>query len=271
MFRGPESGTKTTLSILACVKYLERFPTMNAIYLDVEDKFDPSLIKRFGIDVKRFIIPIIENAEKTIDYIDKILRKPRTGILVVDSLAALCPQIEIDASAEDQQQGVAARELNKLMRKTISAMKAGYIHRGWSPTVIFINQERYKIGSWGNPITIPGGEGQKYLVSLILRLRTLKPGKEDHIPEDAPLAKVAASVVKHNFGKVMIMGVEYFFAMKDYKNLKAGEAMDTEFLWRMAQKMNLVDEVGSQGELERRGEFYHQLKKVFCETLEREE
>ena len=267
MFRGPESGTKTTLAILACRQYLERFPDRLAIYVDTEEKYPYPLVKRLGIKRASFSLASLETSEATIDFIDFSLRQESVGILVVDSLAGLVPRIEIEASAEDQQQGVAAREINKLLRKMVGALRAARLERGWSPTVILINQERYKIGvRFGNPITLPGGEGQKYFVSLSLRLRTLKIKKEDGLPDDAPMVKVAAVVAKHSFGPEG-KGVEYLFAMQDFGNLKTGDALDDKFLWDMGRRLSLVSAEDDPAELGLREDLYHKLKKGILEAL----
>lgn len=262
MFRGPESGTKTTLAILACRQYLNRFPDRLAVYVDTEEKYPYPLVNRLGISGDAFSLATLETAEKTIDFFDFSLRQKAVGIVVLDSLAGLVPRIEIDASMEDQQQGVAAREINKLLRKMVGALRAARLEKGWSPTVILINQERYKIGvRFGNPVTLPGGEGQKYFVSLSLRLRTLKIKKEDGLPEDAPIVKVSAVVVKHSFGPEG-KSVEYLFAMEDFGNLKTGDAFDDKFLWDMGRKLALVKWPGDDlAALGLREEFYHKLKR----------
>jgi len=268
MFRGPESGTKTTLAILACRQYLERFPDRLAVYVDTEEKYPYLLVKRLGIKRESFSRASLETSEKTIDFLAWSLRQESVGILVLDSLAGMVPRIEIDAPMEDQQQGVAAREINKLLRKMVHALRVARLEKGWSPTVILINQERYKIGvRFGNPITLPGGEGQKYFVSLSLRLRKLKIRKEDGLPEDAPMVKISAVVAKHSFGPEG-KDVEYLFAMEDFRNLKTGDAMDEDFLWRMGNKLDLIEEIklmdgdSSRAALERREEFYDRLKEA---------
>ena len=100
------------------------------------------------------------------------LRDREVGILILDSIAGMIPKIEIEASAEEWQRGLAARLINKMVRKIIGALKAARLARGRSPSVILINQERTDLSvKFGNPITIPGGVGQRFAASLAIRLR----------------------------------------------------------------------------------------------------
>ncbi len=230
MFHGPESGSKTTMGVLSCAKYLERFPSKLAVYVDAEEKYPRQFAERLRYDKSRFVTADPETAEETIDFVETTLRDPSVGILVLDSIAAMVPKIEIDSSAIDQQQGFVAREVNKMVRKVVGAMKAARLKYGKCPTVILINQERFKIGvRFGDPVTLPGGEGQKYACSLRVRFRPMNARKEDEMPEDSPLIKVGATIMKHSFGP-RGKGAEYFLAMKSFQGLHAGETRDEEFV-----------------------------------------
>ena len=245
MFRGPESGTKTSLAIIICARFLESNPDKLAIYLDAEEKYPAQFVRRLGIDLGRFVTASPETAENSIDFIEFALRDKSTGILVVDSIAALVPKIEIDASAEDQQQGVAPRMVNKMVRKIIGALKAAKNNGKFVPTVVLINQERIKIGvRYGDPTTIPGGEGQKYAASLSLRLRTVASTKDEdeQVPKEAPAVKVAARVIKHSFGPKDLTA-DFYIAMEKFANLKAGDSRDEIFIRRMCSKLNLISKV----------------------------
>ncbi len=243
ILRGPEGGTKTTLAILMCARYLQVFNHHLAVYIDAEEKCPAQFIKKLKMDGSRFITSTPETMEGTIDLIEHFIRCPEVGILVLDSIAAMVPRIEIDASAQDQQQGIAARHVNKMVRKIVGALKMARVERGWAPTVLLVNQERMRIGvRFGDPMTLPGGEGQKYAASLILRLRPL-PAKKDEterkVQENDPVVRVGFTVIKHSFGPKGLSG-EYLLALDDWSNLEAGQAADEEFVRSLATKMGLI-------------------------------
>ena len=177
-------------------------------------------------------------------------------------------------SMEKQQQGQAARLVNKAIRKIVGAMRARRVAYRWSPTVILVNQERIKIGvMYGDPSTLPGGEGQKFASSLILKMRALSVKEDDRkewgLPEEHPVVKVATTVVKHSFGP-RGKGAEYMLAMAAIGNVKAGEAFDHEFVRILAMKRGLVGQNGRGSEkiakeIAERGELYQKLKKEILE------
>ena len=269
LFRGAEGGTKTTMAVIACARYLERFPDRLAVYIDAEEKYPEQFVKRLGMDGSRFVKAAPETAEETIDFLDYTLRQRSVGLLVLDSIASLLPKIEREEPMEKQQQGQAARLVNKAVRKMIGAMRARRVIYKWAPTVILVNQERIKIGvQWGDPSTIPGGEGQKFASSLILKMRALTVREDDRkewgLPEEHPVVKVAAVVVKHSFGP-RGKGAEYMLAMDAVGSVKAGEAFDHEFVRILALKRGLVGQNGrasekTMREVAERGELYRKLK-----------
>ena len=269
LLRGAEGGTKTTTAMIACARYLERFPDRLAVYVDIEEKYPEQFAGRLGVDGSRFVRAATETAEETVDFVDYALRQRSVGILVLDSVAALLPKVEIEEKMERQQQGIGARTCNKMVRKVVGAMRARRVAHGWSPTVILVNQERVRIGvHFGDPSTIPGGEGQKFASSLILKVRALSVKEDDRrdwgLPEEHPVVKVAMTVAKHSFGP-RGKGAEYLLAMDAVGNLKAGEAFDQEFVRLMALGRGLVGQNGKgsekiEREVAERGELYLKLK-----------
>lgn len=274
LLRGAEGGTKTTTALIACARYLEKFPDRLAVFVDLEEKYPERFVERLGIDGSRFVRAAPETAEETVDFVDYALRQRSVGILVLDSVAALLPKVEIEESAQKQQQGIGARTCNKMIRKIVGALRARRVAHKWSPTVILVNQERVKIGiQFGDPSTIPGGEGQKFASSLILKMRALSVREEDrrefNLPEEHPVVKVAATVVKHSFGP-RAKGAEYLLAMDAFDNLRAGEALDHEFVRVLALRRGLVGQNGKgsdkiEREIAERGELYRKLKAEILE------
>lgn len=262
MLRGPESGTKTTLAVMACSKYLARFPDELAIYIDAEEKHPKQFVKRLGIDGSRFAAATPDTAEDTADFIEHSLRDKAVGIVVLDSIAAMIPKIEVEASADEWQRGLAARIVNKMIRKIIAAMKRARMKRGRSPTVILINQERIDLSvKFGSNFTIPGGKGQGFAATLALRLRSLSIKKDDDgVRPDTPLVKVAATVVKNSFGPKG-NGCEYLMAMEQFGSLRPGDARDEGFVYLKARQLKLIEPNDEhEQEVFDRGQLYHELK-----------
>ncbi len=286
LFRGPESGTKTTMALIASARYLERERDKIVAFIDAEEKYPAQFVDRLGMDGDRLLTLWPETAEATIDMVEWALRKKEIGFLVLDSIAATVPKIEIEASAEDQQQGVAARQINKMVRKIVAALKRARAERRKAPTVILINQERIKIGvKFGDPLTLPGGQGQGFASSLTLRFRSMSAKKEDleGLPNEAPVVKTGATIFKHSFGKKGI-GTEYLLAMEAFGVLKAGDAKDEEYVRNIAQRLGYISKNGHgfialdregisleelREETESRGKLYDQLKRAITAASER--
>jgi len=267
MFRGPESGTKTTKSIIACSKYLARFPDRLAIYIDAEEKPPKQFVRTLGIDPGRFAAGTPVTAEETVDFVEHSLQDKAVGILVLDSIAAMIPKIEIEASADEWQRGLAARLVNKMIRKIVAAQKARRLDHGWAPTVILVNQERTDLSiKFGDNRTIPGGRGQGFAATLSIRFRSLSIKKaEDGVREDSPLVKIAATIVKNSFGPKG-RGCEYLMAMENFAGLHPGDARDEGFVYLKARQLHLVDPNDeAEQEVFDRGQLYHELKAAILE------
>jgi recombination protein RecA len=171
---GPESSGKTTLA-LHCVAETQKIGG-NAAYIDVENALDPVYAKALGIDIDELLVSQPDSAEQALDITEALVRSGAVDIVVVDSVAALVPQQEVDAEMGSTQVAVQARLMSQALRKLTGAIaKTNCI-------VIFINQLRMKVGVvYGNPETTPGGSALKYYASVridVRRTETLKNGSE---------------------------------------------------------------------------------------------
>ena len=170
---GPESSGKTTLALHAIAEIQKTGG--QAAFIDAEHALDPSYAKRIGVDVDNLLISQPDNGEQALEICETLVRSNAVDLIVVDSVAALVPQAEIDGDMGDAQMGLQARLMSQAMRKLtaiISKSKA---------TVIFINQIRMKIGvMFGNPETTTGGNALKFYASVridIRRIGQLKDGE----------------------------------------------------------------------------------------------
>lgn len=171
---GPESSGKTTLA-LHCVAECQKTGG-TAAYIDVENALDPIYAKALGIDIDELLVSQPDSAEQALDITESLVRSGAVDIIVVDSVAALVPQAEVDAEMGATQVAVQARLMSQALRKLTAAISKT------SCIVIFINQLRMKVGIvYGNPEVTTGGNALKYYASVRLDVRrteTLKNGSE---------------------------------------------------------------------------------------------
>lgn len=171
---GPESSGKTTLALHAIAEIQKEGG--QAAFIDAEHALDPAYAKKIGVDTDNLFISQPDNGEQALEICETLVRSGAVDLIVVDSVAALVPQAEIDGDMGDAQMGLQARLMSQAMRKLtaiISKSKA---------TVIFINQIRMKIGvMFGNPETTTGGNALKFYASVrmdIRRIGQIKDGDE---------------------------------------------------------------------------------------------
>ena len=171
---GPEASGKTTLA-LHVIASAQRSGG-EAAFVDAEHALDPSYARKLGVNTEDLLISQPDSGEQALEITDVLVRSGALDIVVVDSVAALVPQAEIDGDMGEPQMGLQARLMSQAMRKL-----TGIIHKT-KTCVIFINQMRQKIGVFfGNPETTTGGNALKFYASVrldIRRLDAIKSGQE---------------------------------------------------------------------------------------------
>jgi recombination protein RecA len=171
---GPESSGKTTLSLHAVAECQKEGGT--AAFVDAEHALDPAYARRLGVDTESLLISQPDNGEQALEVVEALVRSNAVDIIVVDSVAALVPQAEIEGDMGDAHMGLQARLMSQALRKL-----TGIISRT-NCTVIFLNQLRMKIGvMFGNPETTTGGNALKFYSSVrmdIRRIGQIKAGDE---------------------------------------------------------------------------------------------
>mgnify|MGYP004676128897 FL=1 len=171
---GPESSGKTTLALHAiaeCQKQGGR-----CAFIDAENAIDPVYAKHLGVDIDELILSQPDSGEQALDITELLIKSGAIDLVVVDSVAALVPQAELDGEMGDASVGLQARLMSKAMRKLAGVMNHS------NTTAIYINQLREKDGvMFGNPETTPGGRALKFYSSVRLDVRrseTLKNGAD---------------------------------------------------------------------------------------------
>ena len=163
---GPESSGKTTLALHAVAEIQKAGGT--AAFIDAEHALDPAYAGRLGVNTKDLLVSQPDNGEQALEIVETLVRSNAVDIIVLDSVAALVPQAEIDGDMGDSLPGLQARLMSQALRKL-----TGIINKSRA-TVIFINQIRMKIGvMFGNPETTTGGNALKFYASQRLDIRRI--------------------------------------------------------------------------------------------------
>ncbi len=238
---GPESSGKTTLALHAIAECQKAGG--KAAFIDAENAIDPQYAKALGVDIDNLILSQPDSGEQALEITGILIKSQAIDLIVVDSVAALVPQAELDGEMGDSQVGLQARLMSKAMRKLSGAMNRT------SCTAIFINQLREKVGvMFGSPETTPGGRALKFYSSVRLDVRrseAIKTGT-DVIGNKvnvkvvknkvAPPFKVAAVEIRYGEGishlsEVIQLGVDHDIIQKSgawfsYNGEKIGQGRE---------------------------------------------
>ena len=161
---GPESSGKTTFALHAIAEVQKTGG--RAAFIDAEHSLDPVYAGNLGVNIDELLLSQPDTGEQALEICDALVKSEAVSIIVIDSVAALVPQAEIDGEMGDSHVGLQARLMSQALRKL-----SGSINKT-NTIVIFINQLREKVGvMFGNPETTPGGKALKYYSSVRLDIR----------------------------------------------------------------------------------------------------
>ena len=161
---GPESSGKTTFALQAIAEVQKLGG--RAAFIDAEHALDPDYARRLGVKTNELLLSQPDTGEQALEICEALVRSEAISIIVIDSVAALVPQAEIDGEMGDSHVGLQARLMSQALRKL-----SGTINKT-NTIAIFINQLREKVGvMFGNPETTPGGRALKFYSSIRLDIR----------------------------------------------------------------------------------------------------
>ena len=161
---GPESSGKTTFALQAIAEHQKLGG--RAAFIDAEHALDPVYAEKLGVNIDELLLSQPDTGEQALEICDALVKSEAVSIIVIDSVAALVPQAEIDGEMGDSHVGLQARLMSQALRKL-----SGTINKT-NTTCIFINQLREKVGvMFGNPETTPGGRALKFYSSVRLDIR----------------------------------------------------------------------------------------------------
>ena len=169
---GPESSGKTTFALHAIAEVQKTGG--RAAFIDAEHSLDPVYAHNLGVNTDELLLSQPDTGEQALEICDALVKSEAVSIIVIDSVAALVPQAEIDGEMGDSHVGLQARLMSQALRKL-----SGSINKT-KTIVIFINQLREKVGiMFGNPETTPGGRALKFYASVRLDIRKTENLKQD--------------------------------------------------------------------------------------------
>jgi recombination protein RecA len=171
---GPESSGKTTVALHVAAE-TQRLGGI-AAFVDAEHALDPLYAKKLGVDIDNLLISQPDTGEQALEITEALVRSGAVDLIIIDSVAALTPQAEIEGEMGDSHVGLQARLMSQALRKLTGVTSKS------NAIVIFINQIREKVGvMFGNPEVTPGGRALKFYASVRLEIRkieTLKQGTD---------------------------------------------------------------------------------------------
>jgi recombination protein RecA len=253
---GPEASGKTTVALHVIAEAQKKGGV--GAFVDEEHALDPEYAKRIGVNVEELLISQPESGEEALEIVKTLVESGEVDVIIVDSVAALVPKAEIEGEMGEFEIGLQARLMSQALRVLSSSIAKT------KSIVIFLNQTRMKIGSYGKPETTPGGLALKFYASVRIELkRTAQIKKGDEIIGNKILAKIVKNKVAAPFktaefniyynegiskeADLINTGLKYGVIKKsgswlEFENKKLGQGIEQakEFL---KQNPNLAEEI----------------------------
>ena len=267
---GAESSGKTTIALHIVAEAQKNGGV--AAFIDAEHALDPVYAKALGVDVEELLISQPDYGEQALEIADLLVRSNAVDIIVVDSVAALVPKVEIDGEMSDQQMGLQARLMSKALRKLTATLNKS------KTTMIFINQIRDKIGGFGfgPQTTTTGGKALKFYASVRMEVKRVGQVKQgDEVIGNETLVKITKNKVAPPFKEAS------FQIMYGKGISKVGEVLDIALDNDIVQKSGAWFSFGDirlgQGKenvktrLENEKELFDEIERKVLEVIEKDQ
>jgi recombination protein RecA len=242
---GRESSGKTTLALKAVAMHQTIFPDRVCTFLDMENSLDAKWATTLGVDVDKLYVLRPDFAEQTVDLMKDLLLADDCGVVVLDSLAALIGTREWNNSAEVMPVAGSSFVIGMLIRKSVVSMKVA-LENGRCPTLILVNQTRFKVGEmWGDPETPPGGNAPKFASALTLSTRG-KPIVDKNVSTTVPAFQNTRVLVKKWKVPVLTNACEYNMAAVAHDGLAVGDIDDFDVVRKYCESVGSLERKGNK-------------------------
>lgn len=252
--RGPFSTLKSTVCYKTIANFHKTYPEGIAFYEDGEQSFDPEYAGNVGVDCERVVVINSDSGEQAVDVMTECLDIGVDVLVIIDSIATLVPSAEIEASMDQQFQGLHPRLVNRMLRMLRGHMKRNlYDSTAPKATVVATNQMRDKIGVvYGDPTTSPGGKGREHYCSLMVKFlsspsdrfmeKIVKYGQEREVRMGQ---KVRFTITKSKVGGSQFEEGEFLFYIRPYKGHPAFSINNEEVLFKYGVFYGVIQQSGS--------------------------
>lgn len=258
---GPESSNKTNLALLAIAQGQLLYPDKLAVFVDVEYALDLVWARRLGVDTEKLIVVHPEYAEQAVDMLESFLYAHDVFCVVLDSIAALSTQNEIDSSAEKMSVGGSSLIVGRLFKKVTVSFNKMRNQGLMPPAFISINQIRHKIGvMFGNPETMPGGNAPKYASSMTVRVYG-KNVVDKKINATMPSYKEVSVIIQKWKVPILSVNATYTMLMLDVAGKSAGFVEDWNTISNYLKELDYLGK-GDKGGWVMFGEPYKTLEEA---------
>lgn len=255
MIYGPKSSGKSTLAMIivgmaqktckVCLEFVEDCTCKGkpkpfvCYWADLEGDFEPDWATDFGVNLDALWLSKPESGEEAADTVHGGLATGELDLVVVNSLAHMVPTKEVAESIEHFEPALQARLLNKFFRKIASTLNAPSLTEVHRPSILLINQIRFKVGViFGSPETKPGGEGQGFYSTIEMRVKSDK-----YEFDDDKLAWLANTSFETQKNKVFVNRIKgaFRFVLRNHEEMKRGETFEEMTVFAYANKYGLIE------------------------------
>lgn len=238
MVYGPESSGKTNFVLKCIAAYQKAYPDRVCVFIDIEGVLDTGWAKKLGVNVNKLVVIRPSYAEQVVDIVESLLQSEDCGLIALDSIAAMSTMQEISVgTAEKDLPATQSRAVAKLVKRCTSALSEAE-KEGYCPTLLWVNQIRFKIGvMFGNPETFPGGQAQRFMAALRVRIAG-KNVIDDKVSKVMPVFKRTSGVIQKWKQPICAPNFRYDMCMVPHSGYKAGECAD----WNVIKQYALTFE-----------------------------
>lgn len=259
MFHGPKHSGKTTGAMRCVAGAQASMPDQMPVWIDVEGTFDATWAQKLGVDTEHLQVVQPDTGEQAVDMTVALIHARETSLVVVDSLAALLPFKEQEASAEDSLVGQQSRLITSMLRK-VSAAQIKERKRGHYVSILLINQQRSKIGGFTppgqEPMSLPGGKALGFFTSLEARWKNKENLKASGGYEELSHNDHAFSIEKNKMCAGMRKGEFRMLRREDEAlGLAEGEIDEAETMLAFAKRWDYMTGGGRGGQSLTFGEY----------------